>query len=120
MITKTDLIRRYLGAMAAGDLDGVVSCFSGDGVVVSPVYGTVPVRPFYERLFADTIRAEVTIRDIYLAEGQPDRAIAHFGYRWERRDKPVVDTNLVDFFDPDMSQQRITRLRILFDEGAKA
>ena len=117
MSTTADLIRRYLAFMAAGDLDGVVSCFCEDGVVVSPVYGTVPVRPFYEKLFADTIHAEVAVRAVYISQERQDRAIAHFGYKWERRGQPTLDTHLVDFFDLDLAQQCIARLRILFDEG---
>jgi ketosteroid isomerase-like protein len=117
---NTQLVRRYLAAMAKGDLEGVTACFSADGVVLSPVYGTVPVRAFYERLFADTVRAEVDIRTIYVAEDRADRVVAHFAYRWERMSAPMMDTHLLDLFDLTPDGQRIMRLRILFDDGAAA
>lgn len=116
-MTVPTVVRRYLKAMEMGDLPGVLDCFAADGVVVSPVYGTVAVRPFYERLFADTISTEVRIRDLYVAQGRPERAIAHFDYVWRRRDQPVLKTRLIDLFDFDMSGRKIARLRIVMDPG---
>ena len=88
MSASTKAVRRYLKALASGNLDGMVACFTADAVIVSPVYGTVSVRPFYEKLHADTISAEVEIRTIYVAEDRADRVIAHFAYRWERYSAP--------------------------------
>lgn len=118
-MTVSTVVRRYLKAMEAGDLPGVLDCFSADGVVVSPVYGTVKVRAFYEQLFGDTIRTEVRIRDLYVAHGRPDRAIAHFEYLWERREKPTLETRLIDLFDFDPSGTKIVRLRIIMDSSSE-
>ena len=68
-----EVIRRYLSAMEACDLNGVLACFADDGLISSPVYGEVPVRPFYERLFADTVSAEVTIHHVYRATDDAGR-----------------------------------------------
>lgn len=106
-------IRRYLHAMAANDLPGVVACFTPDALIVSPVYGEVPMRPFYEKLFADTLRATVTIRDLYRSAQRPDRWIAHFGYVWVRRDQADMNTELIDLFELDRSGDRITKLQIV-------
>jgi ketosteroid isomerase-like protein len=111
------VVRRYLKAMEAGDLTGVLDCFTAEGVVVSPVYGTVSVRGFYEQLFADTVSTEVRIRDLYAAQGRPDRAIAHFDYVWARRGKPLLETRLIDLFDFDPAGTKIARLRIIMDQG---
>jgi ketosteroid isomerase-like protein len=113
-----EVIRRYLSAMEACDLDGVLACFAVDGMVSSPVYGEVPVRPFYERLFADTLSAAVTIHHVYRATDDSRRWAAHFAYSWERRDAPAVTTDLIDLFDFDAATL-ITRLRIIFDSGAR-
>lgn len=113
-----EVIRRYLSAMAASDLDGVLACFAGDGIVSSPVYGDVPVRPFYERLFADTLSAEVTLHHVYRATDDPRQWAAHFAYHWERRDAPAVATNLIDLFEFDAASL-ITHLRIIFDSGTR-
>ena len=118
-MTAYSVVRRYLRAMEAGDLTRVLACFASDGVVVSPVYGTVAVKSFYERLFADTIRTEIRIRDLYQAEGDPGKVVAYFDYVWERRGASRLDTRLIDFFEFDLSGEKIMRLRIVMD-GATA
>ena len=118
-MTVPTVIRRYLKALEAGDLQGVLDCFSLDGVVVSPVYGIVKAQDFYARLFADTIRTEIVVRDLYAAQGRPDRAIAHFDYVWERRGEPTLETRLIDLFDFDPSGTKVVRLRIIMDTGVE-
>jgi hypothetical protein len=115
-----DVIRRYLSAMEACDLDGVLACFAADGMITSPVYGRVAVRPFYERLFADTLSVEVGIHHIYRATDDPGRWAAHFAYRWERRDAPPMSTDLIDLFEFDSATMLITHLRIIFDTAARS
>ncbi|MDL2410665.1 hypothetical protein PY650_34880 [Rhizobium calliandrae] len=85
--------------------------------MVSPVYGTIPARAFFETLHADTISAEVKIRTIYVAEDGADRIIAHFGYRWERRLTPTLDTYVLDLFELTPDAQ-IKRIRIILDGDA--
>ena len=106
-------IRRYLHAMEANDLPDVLDCFTPNALIASPVYGEVPVRPFYEKLVADTVRANVTIRTLYRSEERPDLWIAHFGYVWVRRDQADMDTELIDLFELDASGERIRKLRIV-------
>jgi ketosteroid isomerase-like protein len=116
LVSVPAVVRRYLKAMESGDLAAVLDCFAANGVVASPVYGVVTARDFYERLFADTIRVELRIRDLYQAQGRPDRAIAYFDYIWERHDKPLLETRLIDFFDFDSSNTKIAQLRIVLDQ----
>lgn len=106
-------IRRYLHAMEANDLPGVLDCFTPDALIASPVYGKVPVRRFYEKLFADTVGARVTIRSLYSSPERPDLWIAHFDYVWVRRDQADMDTELIDLFELDGSGERIRKLRII-------
>lgn len=105
-------IRRYLSAMATNDLASVLACFTPNALITSPVYGEMPVRRFYERLIADTVRASVDLRTLYRSEHQPERWIAHFGYVWVRRDQPDMATELIDLFELDLSGL-IARLRIV-------
>lgn len=111
-MTREQTVRTYLAAMAAGDLETVLACFTPDGKISSPVYGGVPVADFYRRLFADTANATVQLHTIYEAE---NKLAAHFAYHWELKSGPKTTTDLVDIFDfaPDSAQ--ITHLQIIFD-----
>jgi len=102
----------YLAAMAAGDLDAVVACFTAEGKVSSPVYGGVPVGDFYRRLFTDTASAYVEIRNIFSAEHQ---LAAHFAYRWVLKTGAKTATDLVDIFDFTPGNDKISHLQIIFD-----
>ena len=106
------LIRRYLAAMEKADLDGVLACFSPTGTAISPTYGEMPVRAFYETLFADTLEVRLKVKSIYAATDSPQKWMAHFAYHWRRREGAVVDTELVDLFE--MCDGRIDRLRVIF------
>ena len=59
-----ELVREYLRAIGAADLDGVAALFTEGAVVHSPLYGPMPARPFFARLFADTASAELTLRAV--------------------------------------------------------
>ena len=112
------VVRDYLRAMEAGDLVATFACFHLDATVTSPVYGDMPVKPFYERLYGDTVTACVDIRNIYAAVGSPDHWAAHFGYRWTRRDGASLSSNLVDLFQFRPGTELIDHLEIIFDRGA--
>jgi ketosteroid isomerase-like protein len=111
------VIVTYLKAMEQADLETVCSCFTAEATIGSPVYGQVPVRPFYERLFADTVSASVDVQQIYQARAKPGRWAAHFAYKWQRTSGAEVETDLVDLFEFD--GDRIASLRIIFDSKPK-
>ena len=113
-MSRADVVRTYLAAMAAGDLDGVTACFTADGLVTSPVYGGVPVGDFYRRLFADTRAASVDLKRIYTSD-DGEHLAAHFGYRWERTDGRAIACDLVDLFAFRAGSELIEHLTIIFD-----
>src|SRR4051812_43338247 len=112
-MSQEAVVRAYLKAMERSDLAGVLECFDGAGLIHSPVYGKVPVRPFYERLFGDTVSAEVTIYSLYSALNDPNRLAAHFGYVWVKTDGSRIVTDLVDLFTFAPGTERISELKII-------
>lgn len=119
-MSRDSVVRSYLKAMERSDIVGVCACFEPDGLVRSPVYGKVPVRPFYERLFADTVRAEVNLYTLYAGVDQPEQLAAHFGYVWLKTDGSRIETDLVDLFQFREGSDLIAHLSIIFDTAAKA
>lgn len=109
------IVRKYLKFMEAGDLKETVACFDPAGIIRSPIYGDVPVAAFYERLFADTISASVSIHTIYGAARVDNRWAAHFAYHWVRKDQPPFDSDLVDLFEFSEQSGLIKSLKIIFD-----
>ncbi|GAA5120443.1 nuclear transport factor 2 family protein [Alloalcanivorax gelatiniphagus] len=112
-MARSDTVKRYLRAMEAGDLATVMGCFEQDGTVMSPVYGEVPVGPFYETLFADTVEARVGLRELYFSE-DGDGIAAHIDYIWERQDGSRMHVDMVDLFRFRPDSERIGHLSIVF------
>lgn len=115
---REQVVREYLKAMERGDLVATFACFADDATVTSPVYGKMPVRPFYERLYGDTRTARVEVRDIYSSVSDPNNWAAHFGYEWTRHDGASLSSNLVDLFRFSPGTEKIEHLDIVFDRGA--
>jgi ketosteroid isomerase-like protein len=111
-MSREATVQTYLAAMAAGDLETTLSCFTPEGTVTSPVYGGVPVKAFYERLFADTAHATVHLHTIFEAQ---NKLAAHFTYHWELKSGPKTTTDLIDLFDFAPDSEKITHLHIIFD-----
>ena len=63
MQTDVDrLVHEYLASLEAADADRVIALFTPDGIVESPLYGTMPAAEFYPVLFADTASSRLTLR----------------------------------------------------------
>ena len=110
------LVTDYLDGLAAGDVERVVGLFADDGVVHSPLYGPRPARDFYPALFADTGRADLTLRSVMTGTDQAGRSTVSFWFRFDWRlpsgaEAPfeVVD---VATLAPD---GRITELHLVYD-----
>jgi hypothetical protein len=113
---QTDaLVHAYLDALAAADSDRVVALFSDDGVVYSPLYGTVAAREFYPKLFADTSEARLTHRATMTGEyeGRPILSF-WFDFEWVLAHGVPAPFTAVDVAELD-DDGRITRLHIVYD-----
>jgi len=115
---REEVIRSYLHAMENGDLAATLACFVLGATVKSPVYGSMPVEPFYERLYGDTTSAKVDIINIYGSVANENAWAAHFDYKWTRKDGQSLASSLVDLFTFDGVSGKIEHLEIIFDRGA--
>ena len=115
---REKIVRQYLVSMEMGDLEATCACFSDGATVTSPVYGSMPIRPFYERLYGDTRAAKVDIRDIFSSVGNADHWGAHFDYKWTRHDGTSLSSSLVDIFRFVPGMEKIEHLEIIFDRSA--
>jgi hypothetical protein len=80
-----DLVANYLHALGTADAALAVSLFSDDGVVHSPLYGTRPAAEFYPALFADTSRADLTLRSVMSGTDQSGATTVSFWFHFDWR-----------------------------------
>src|SRR5688572_10142452 len=59
-----ELVATYLRALSAADAPLAISLFADGGLIHSPLYGPLPATEFYPALFADTSRADLTLKSV--------------------------------------------------------
>jgi hypothetical protein len=80
-----DLVGTYLRALGSSDLDLMVSLFTPDAVVNSPLYGSVPVGEFFPGLFADTAQANLTPKATMTGTDAEGRPVISFWFHFDWR-----------------------------------
>lgn len=109
-----DCVKAYLARLEKADVAGLAALFAEDAQVHSPFLGTMPPRPFFERLAAATRRSTLRAPEVFVSAEGSRRAIASFTYDWELLDRQVVHFRCTDVFEFD-DEGRITRLTIVYD-----
>lgn len=110
------LAERYLTALAAADVAGILSLFAPDAEVHSPLYGLLPAAHFYPRLMRDTTRSEVALHDVLIHAEKQSLAI-YFHYRWQLADGQWSAFDCMDWLQLD-AEGRILSLHIVYDTAA--
>ena len=107
-----ELIDEYLAALEVGDAERVLVLFAPDGIVHSPLYGSVPARQFYPTLFADTAEAKLTLRRVFRDDRE---AVAFwFDFAWVLADGTPAPFTVVDIAELT-EDGLIANLHIIYD-----
>ena len=86
MSTSPDhLVATYLRALTTADAELVVGLFSADGIVHSPLYGPQRAPDFYPALFADTSRANLTLKSVMSGVDQNGATTVSFWFHFDWR-----------------------------------
>lgn len=114
-VRTTDLVQRYLAALADGDLDRILALFAPDATVVSPLYGTLPAADFYPTLLADTGGSRLSLRATMSGEvdGRPVLSF-WFDFDWTLANGEPAPFTVVDVAEL-ADDGRIERLHIVYD-----
>ena len=113
MHSKTEVSKQYIQFLAAADLVPLLNLFSADGLVMSPIYGTLPAKEFYEILAKDTTQSRLTIKGIFEEPASGEVAL-YFQYDWTLQHGRQVSFDVVDILTFD-EENRITSLKIIYD-----
>ena len=109
------IIKKYLEALSEGDRRQILTLFSPDAVVHSPLYGLMKATDFYRELFKDTAQSQISLQGVLTDMERPDRAAAHFRYHWTLSSGSETSFECLDLFQFDRESNRIKELRIIYD-----
>ncbi len=105
----------YLAALRNADLTGMLSLFTADALVHSPLYGPLPAAEFYQTLFSDTAAARPQLLGTTQGSTVDGRPLASiwFRFEWELPTGQQVTFDVVDLLE--LAGDRITALHIVYD-----
>jgi hypothetical protein len=110
------MVDEYLAALETADTTRMLTLFADGAIVNSPLYGLMPAREFYPRLFQDTAQASLRLRSVLVGkttEGRPTVAF-WFDFHWTLSDGALAQFTVVDVAELDQDG-RILTLQILYD-----
>lgn len=113
MTDRTVVAEQYIEHLQAGNLEALNALFSGDGMVVSPIYGTLSAQEFYQKLAGDTFSSKLTIKGIF-EEASTGNVALYFQYDWTLEHGRQVTFDVVDILTFD-AENKITSLKIIYD-----
>ena len=109
------LVNEYLAGLEAADADRVIALFAPDGIVESPLYGTMPAAEFYPVLFTDTASSRLTLRARMTGSTEGRAVISFwFDFDWTLSTGEPAPFTVVDVAELD-EHGLIERLHIVYD-----
>ena len=112
-MTRSEVAKKYIEFLSNGAVEQIVSLFSEDGKVSSPIYGDKPAREFFKELTDDTTNSTLTFKKIFEDAGSNSLAL-YFEYEWTVKSGKVVVFDVVDILDFD-NETKIEKLKIIYD-----
>lgn len=108
-----DFINSYFKALEAKNYELMLSLFSDDACVHSPLYEEVNAKSFYKNLFAQTSESKIKVLETFEGNKPKTRAV-HFTYEWSLKNDSSVEFECVDVFYTN-DEGKITKLVIIYD-----
>ena len=111
-----EICNRYLDALNKGDLNAVLSLFEENAIVVSPLYGELDAKLFYQALFEDTNRSDTKLMEVFHSSTSATSiALPFLKYEWTLNNGTVVDFDCVDIFELASDKSQFKKLTIIYD-----
>lgn len=111
-------VHDYLAALEAGDVQRILTLFTADAVVHSPLYGEMPASEFYPALFADTAESKLTLKTVLHGDHDGSPTVAFwFDFDWTLANGSPAPFSVVDIAKLN-ADGLITELHIIYDTAA--
>ena len=116
---KADTIaNNYLEALEEANLEKVLSLFTPDAVVNSPLYGDRKASDFYPELFEDTSDSKLTLKGVMEGSSTQsgiDLISIWFYFDWTLANGEPAPFDVVDVLEVDQDSRLITKINIIYD-----
>ncbi len=107
------IARSYLSSLEKGDLQGILSLFTENAIIESPLYGIRDAGEFFCILLEDTHSSVLKLNGVF-PEGEKGRIALLFDYHWTLTNGNTVKFRVVDILEFNTSY-KIEKLTIIYD-----
>jgi nuclear transport factor 2 (NTF2) superfamily protein len=107
--------RKYQDALNRKDLAGILSLFTSDATVKTPIYGVSGVQEFHERVFALQKQSIARLTNVFDGRTKANSIALQFSYTWVLNSGEVFAFDGVSIFELDDSSRKIARLNVIYD-----
>ena len=112
----TRIVNEYLNAIMQADLDNIVSLFSDDAYVYTPLQGrNLPPDEFFSMLFEASAEVKIKLIDVFLSAEGSGRIAGYFNYSWGLPNGEKVSFDAVDIFELSLEDQKIRSIVAIYD-----
>ncbi len=105
-----ELLTQYLQALQEGNYSDIMTLFTEDAVVKSPLYGEILASDFYKTLLRDTAQSKITVLNLF---SKNNVGAAHFLYEWVLKGGTLTSFECVDIIQ--VFHGKIGKLTIIYD-----
>ncbi len=112
-MTRQEIAHNYLLFLEKSEIDKIIDLFAEDGIVESPLYGTLSATEFYKALANDTNASQLKFDGLFFEEDS-NRMSLLFDYYWELKNGDKVKFKVVDLIELD-DNNKIKKLSIIYD-----
>lgn len=110
----TTVLYSYFKGLEMGDANLILEGFASNAMIHSPLYGDMPAKEFYGKLFADTRQSDIALLNIFEGKDNNYTAAVHFKYHWISKDGTPTHFECVDVFKFD-EDGKIVDMTIIYD-----
>jgi ketosteroid isomerase-like protein len=111
------LCKQYLSFVNNGDLAGVLSLFTPNAVVVSPLSGTMAIEPFHQKLFADVKQSRTSVKNIFATVNDVSSVALHFAHAWLLANGGLFEFEGINVFELSEDGRKFSKLTIIYDSA---
>lgn len=115
-MNRKQVASSYLNHLEKGDIVNLLSLFTANALVDSPLYGMLPASEFYIKLNNDTENSELHLNGIF-EDTNSNQLALYFTYKWSLKNEMFVEFDVVDIIEFD-AKNKISKLKIIYDTVA--
>lgn len=116
-MSPIQICKQYLAAADKADLNGVLSLFTPEALVISPLYGSLDVQTYHQRLFLHTKHSIIRLLHVFEEANDPTSAALHFHYTWILQSGEKVELEIMAVFELTSDKSRLAKLTYIYDTG---